>query len=185
MADKRTVNIHGKEYELVASRVERFREEHPNWAISTYLVDRTDVEVVVKAIIKDESDRIVATGYAEEQREASVINRTSAVEVCETSAIGRALACLGYIGGEYASADEVANAVSQQKPKGASAAQKKMLVNAFSDANGAKATEEDVANWAGTFGIDWNQLSHQDVQTLLQEIRQVKEDETNPREPEE
>ena len=56
----------------------------------------------------------IATGYAEEVRTASKINRTSALENAETSAVGRALAFFGLGGSEIASADEVANAIQQQ-----------------------------------------------------------------------
>ena len=110
--EKRTVDIHGKQYETVASRVERFRKEK-DYGINTVLLQNDETLVVMKATIKD-GDRIVACGHAEEKRASSQINRTSALENCETSAIGRALACLGYIGTEFASADEVAQAIHQQ-----------------------------------------------------------------------
>jgi len=112
--NKGTVNIHGKEYETVASRVQRFREQYKlEFSITTELVSADDDRVVMKASISS-GDTVVATGYAEESRNASTINRTSALENCETSAIGRALAAFGMAGTEYASADEVAQAISQQ-----------------------------------------------------------------------
>lgn len=111
---KTTVNIHGKEYETVASRVSRFKADNPDFAIHTELLARDDTTVVIKALILDPSDRIVATGHAEENRQSSQINRTSALENCETSAIGRALAAYGLAGTEFASADEVAQAIKQQ-----------------------------------------------------------------------
>ena len=49
---------------------------------------------------------------------ASKINATSALENAETSAIGRRLSALGFGGTEYASADEVANAIQQQQDTG-------------------------------------------------------------------
>ena len=70
--------------------------------------------VVMKAIIYD-SDVPVATGYAEENRSQGNINKTSAMENAETGAIGRALACYGLGGDEYASADEVLRAIGQQE----------------------------------------------------------------------
>ena len=117
--DTGIVNIHGKEYKTVAKRVDEFRKKHnTDYAIITELVSRDDDSVVMVAkIIDKEGDRTVATGYAEEKRSASQINRTSALENCETSAIGRALANFGLGGGEYASADEVANAIYQQGAK--------------------------------------------------------------------
>ena len=113
--DSGIVNIHGKDYKTVAKRVDEFRKEHgTKYAILTELVSMDERNVVMRAEILDENRRAIATGYAEENRTASQINRTSALENCETSAIGRALANFGLGGGEYASADEVANAISQQ-----------------------------------------------------------------------
>jgi len=108
------VPIHGKQYKTVAYRVNEFRTQYPEYTVSTELVEANDTLVVMKASISNEQGRLLATGFAEEVRAASKINRTSALENAETSAIGRALAALGLAGTEYASADEVANAISQQ-----------------------------------------------------------------------
>ena len=108
-----TVNIHGKEYKTVALRIQEFREKHPDFTIQTELVEANDTLVVMKATISA-GGMVIATGYAEEVRAASKINRTSALENAETSAVGRALAFFGLGGSEIASADEVANAISQQ-----------------------------------------------------------------------
>lgn len=110
------VKIHGKEYQTVAFRVHKFREEFPNHTIETQLIMQDDEKVIMKALILD-GETLLATGYAEEVRAATNINRTSALEVAETSAIGRALAALGLAGTEYATADEVAGAISQQREK--------------------------------------------------------------------
>lgn len=113
--DSGIVSIHGKNYKTVAKRVDEFRKEHGSeMSIITKLVSIDEKTVVMKAEITDKDQRTIATGYAEENRTASQINQTSALENCETSAIGRALANFGLGGGEYASADEVANAISQQ-----------------------------------------------------------------------
>ena len=112
--EKRTVEIHGKQYETVASRVQRFREDKKELFIETEVLQNTETLVLIKASIKNAAGQIVATGHAEEKRNSSPINKTSALENAETSAIGRVLACLGYIGTEFASADEVANAIKQQ-----------------------------------------------------------------------
>ena len=112
--DSGIVDIHGKQYSTVAKRVNEFREKYKeDYAILTELISIDDNTVVMKASIA-KGDFIVATGYAEEQRSSSQINKTSALENCETSAIGRALAAFGLAGTEYASADEVAQAISQQ-----------------------------------------------------------------------
>jgi deoxycytidylate deaminase len=108
------VEIRGRSYQTVAERIAAFREKHPAWAVETLLVHRDDEVVVVRAAIVNDEGRVLATGYAEEVRASSNINRTSAIENCETSAVGRALAFVGYAGSEIASADEVAGAISAQ-----------------------------------------------------------------------
>lgn len=112
---KGVVNIRGKEYETVALRVHKFREAHPGLTLQAEILHRDAECVVMRAVIQDETGRVLATGHAEEYRKASEINRTSALENCETSAIGRALACFGLGGTEFASADEVARAISGAK----------------------------------------------------------------------
>lgn len=108
------MNIRGREYETVAERIVRFRADHATWSVVTTITHESAASVTVRCEIGDESGRVLATGHAHEVREASAINRTSALENCETSAIGRALAALGYTGHEYASADEVAGALAKQ-----------------------------------------------------------------------
>jgi len=107
------VNIHGKEYHTVAERVHAFREVSPDLTIETEIVRWEGDDVVVKASISD-NGKLLATGLAHEVRGSTNINRTSHVENCETSAIGRCLAAFGLGGTEYATADEVANAITQQ-----------------------------------------------------------------------
>ena len=109
------VSIHGKEYKTVAERVNEFHANDYGCSIITEIVSNDGDIVIMKASIVDAKDRIVATGFAEEVRGSTNINKTSALENCETSAIGRALANFGYAGTEFASADEVANAIGQQK----------------------------------------------------------------------
>ena len=81
--------------------------------ITTEIISNDDVEVIMKATIQVDDQYF--TGHALERYGSTMINKTSALENCETSAIGRALAAAGYAGTEYASADEVANAISNQK----------------------------------------------------------------------
>lgn len=113
--DTGVVDIHGKAYKTVALRVSEFRQAHPNYTIASEVVVADDEKVVVKTEIRDESSRVISTGFAEEVRSASRINKTSAFENAETSAVGRALAFFGLAGSEIASADEVAGAINQQK----------------------------------------------------------------------
>src|SRR5687767_9295339 len=111
--DSGIVNIHGKEYQTVAYRVGKFREAHGlNYCLTTEIVSRDTDCVVMKATITNPEGKVVATGHSEEYRHTSNINKTSALENAETSAIGRALAALGLGGTEFATADEVAHAIT-------------------------------------------------------------------------
>ena len=115
MSKKGIVNIHGRQYKTVALRVSEFHNSKTELQrITTELVFHDENRVVMKATVWD-SDVPIGTGYGEEWRESSKINKTSAMENAETSAIGRALACIGLGGDEYASADEVLRAISQQE----------------------------------------------------------------------
>jgi hypothetical protein len=111
------VNIKGKEYMTVALRVQKFREAYPTWSLTSEVLFRDSDCVVMKSIIADETGRVLATGHAEEYRKSSQINGTSALENAETSAHGRSLAALGIGGTEFASANEVQNAIHQQNKK--------------------------------------------------------------------
>jgi hypothetical protein len=114
----KTTNIRGKQYVEVNERIKFFRQEeqYKNWSIVTDFPILEADQCVCKAAVVDPSNRIIATGYAHEDRTASNINKTSYVENCETSAVGRALAMLG-IGIEVsiASANEVAEAIAKQE----------------------------------------------------------------------
>jgi len=115
MTNKGIVRIHNRNYKTVALRVSEFHESRSDTQrITTELVYHDKDRVVMKATVWD-SDVAMGTGYGEEWRESSKINTTSAMENAETSAIGRALACIGLGGDEYASADEVLRAISQQE----------------------------------------------------------------------
>ena len=108
------VNIKGKMYATVSSRVDAFRKHFPTATISTHLIHDDEVRVVVEAKITVDGT-LLGTGMAEEQRGKGSINTTSALENAETSAIGRSLASIGLGGSsEYASSFEVENAISQQ-----------------------------------------------------------------------
>lgn len=112
--DNGIVMIHNKAYKTVAARINEFRQAHPEFGVHTEILSIDDATVVCRAVITDEAGRQISSGIAEESRTSSRINQTSAVENCETSAVGRALAFFGMAGTEIASADEVAGAIAQQ-----------------------------------------------------------------------
>jgi len=93
------VEIHGNQYETVALRVRRFRQDCPGYAITTERSHEIESDrIVFKCIISDPHGYPVATGHAEETRTGGGVNSTDAMENCETSAVGRALAFFGYTG---------------------------------------------------------------------------------------
>ena len=109
------IQIQGKDYITVNERVKEFRKLHPQGQILTQIMANADGQILFQAkIIVD--GVLVATGHAKEVEGSTFINKTSALENSETSAVGRALGMFGIgIDTSLASADEVANAVTQQK----------------------------------------------------------------------
>ena len=118
MSKKGIVDIHGKQYKTVVLRVNEFRDIcniKEGWGIETFIVEMTDTWACVKASITNPDGKVVGTGHGVEFWASSKINKSSALENAETSAIGRALAAIGLGGEEYASADEVLNAIKTQE----------------------------------------------------------------------
>ena len=93
----KTTNIKGKQYVEVNERIKFFRQEdqYKNWGIQTDFPMLASDEVVCKCTITDTDGMVVAQGHAHELKANGMINKTSFVENCETSAVGRALAMLG------------------------------------------------------------------------------------------
>lgn len=114
----RTTNIKGKEYAEVNQRVKAFRTLYPEGFITTEILCREGGLCIIKATVghyADGKSTILATGTAYEKEGSSQINRTSYIENCETSAVGRALGMAGFgIDTSIASADEMNNALLQQ-----------------------------------------------------------------------
>jgi len=116
----KTTNIKGKEYVEVNERIKYFRlaDEYKGWSLSSEVVHLDGDSCVIKATIATAEGYIVATGFAQEDKSSSYINKTSYVENCETSAWGRALANLGIgIDTSIASSNEVSMAISKQNTK--------------------------------------------------------------------
>ena len=108
----------GKKYTEVSKRVEAFRTHFGlKYGITTNIIVDDGTRVLIKAQVYDLANTTipVGEGYAEELRgeghfakgDKRNVNTGAAIENCETSAIGRALASLGLHGGQYASVDEI------------------------------------------------------------------------------
>ena len=108
------------DYETVEVRLEKFIKDHPDFRISTELESFTNNKYIVKAyLFKSMADHVAfSTGYAEETVTERGVNSTSALENCETSAIGRALANAGYAAkGKRPSREEMAKVVAAKPVK--------------------------------------------------------------------
>lgn len=111
-----TIKIQGKDYVTVNERIKYFRENFAGYSMTSEITHINENGVIVKASILNKQGEVVATGMAHEKQGSSFINKTSFIENAETSAWGRALANYGIgIDSSVASADEVANAIKNQK----------------------------------------------------------------------
>jgi hypothetical protein len=107
------------DYETVESRLEKWWKDYPDGRVATKIEQASDTRYIVSAeLYKTEADaKPCATGLASESISDRGVNSTSALENCETSAIGRALANAGYAAkGKRASREEMSK-VEQFKPK--------------------------------------------------------------------
>lgn len=116
----RTTDIKGKEYAEVNQRIKAFRMVYPTGFINTNIYELKDGVVTIRAEVGfyDENGniRVLGNGTAYEKENSSFINKTSYIENCETSAVGRALGMAGFgIDTSVASYEEVANAIENQK----------------------------------------------------------------------
>lgn len=104
-------------YEPVQQRLRRFWADHKDGRVHTELIYDDGTRCVIKAAIYfDRLDLVpVATDYAEEVKDANPVNRTSRIENCSTSAIGRALANCGYSGYVRPSREEM-DKVNRREP---------------------------------------------------------------------
>ena len=124
-----TTDIKGKDYVEVNQRIKAFRKLYPEGTIETEILKLEGTICVIKATIRV-GDNILGTGIAYENEGSTFINKTSYIENCETSAVGRALGMCGLgIDTSVASAEEVQNAMNNQDP-----------------------TEEDAKNYTINFG---------------------------------
>ena len=118
LPDESKVNIRGKFYTEVHTRVQAFREAYgeDGRIISTiHVVDETKVlaETTISVFVGG-SWRVIANDFAEEFRGSGPVNKTSCVENTITSSIGRSLAACALTGGSYASFDEVSHAINDK-----------------------------------------------------------------------
>lgn len=118
MEKLQTLRIGKKDYVTVNERIKAFRthQEWMGWTLKTILHNLTDQSCTMEAQILDKEGRLIANGFASEDKAKSNINATSYVENCETSAWGRALGNLGIgIDEAICSAQELLNKMNAEK----------------------------------------------------------------------
>jgi len=156
-----------EDYETVEERLVKFWKDHPDGQIHTKVLEHTTSRFIVEAsIYRTEADpRPWTTGLAEETIQGRGVNATSALENCETSAIGRALANAGYATkGKRASREEM----SKVKAK----------VEVQSIVQETKAKMADTAKEYVPVPVEsdpWNQSFAAPVQTMEEAVSMVKD----------
>jgi hypothetical protein len=113
------VKIYGREYKTVAERLDELCKSGKEYSLNTEIISWENGIIIMKATLQIGENTY--TGHAYEVEGSSQINTTSALENAETSCIGRSLASAGMGGSEFASADELANALGQQHHSSANA----------------------------------------------------------------
>lgn len=112
----KTTDIKGKDYAEVNQRIKAFRMIYPDGSIEPEIISIENGTVIMKCTVSDAEGNILSIGHAYEKENSTFINKTSYIENCETSAVGRALGLAGFgIDTSVASAEEVENAIAQQE----------------------------------------------------------------------
>ena len=163
-----TVNIKGKQYSTVAERHRFLLKYFPETRIDEQIFFQDEKRVITKTTLYI-GETPYATGHAEEKRDSSFINKTSALENCLSSSLGRCLAAFGLHGSEFASAEELANALKQQSngqandlpiEKTTTVTRLNALYSDWKTKNDLiegrfKKQEETINKKGGTYGTNW------------------------------
>ena len=164
----KTIDVKGKDYVEVNKRVMAFRQLEPNGSISTDIVSIENGIAIIKATVANGDGVVLGTGYAYEKENSSFINKTSYIENCETSAVGRALGFCGIgIDSSIASAEEVGNAIKQQESL-ATDSEKKLFMDRCKQL-GVK--YQDILKQAGVNGM-MTKEQHGKALIILKEIEE-------------
>ena len=106
------------EYETVAERLSRFKKDNENFRMESEVIAHTALEESTRWVVKvslwrdANEERCTSTGFAEERDGGQGANRAAALENCESSALGRALANAGYAGSKRVTREELAKTVA-------------------------------------------------------------------------
>lgn len=153
----KSTDIGKKDYVEVNQRIKAFRMLFPNGLIDTEIASLENGVCIFRAKVFDEEGKLLGTGTAYEKENSTFINKTSYIENCETSAVGRALAMLGIgIEASVASKEEVENAKLNQKeqPKVDTVAEAKARARVLGYFNRHNMTQEDIAKLCKCYKIN-------------------------------
>jgi hypothetical protein len=156
-----------QDYETVEERLIKFWKDHPDGQIHTKLLESQSARFIVEAsIFRTEADmRPWTTGLAEETVQGRGVNATSALENCETSAIGRALANAGYATkGKRASREEMGKVVKATEVKASIDEVKAKMADTSKEYIPVQKADDP-----------WTQWEAAPVQTLEQAVETVKD----------
>lgn len=128
--DIKSIDVKGKQYVMVNERIKAFRAVYPEGVIKTTMLEDDGERCTFLAEVFSDKDTLLATAHAYELKSSSYINKTSYIENCETSAVGRALGFCG-IGCDdsIASAEEVKNAIEAQEEMKAQKVEKTVITS--------------------------------------------------------
>ncbi len=155
------------DYVTVNERIEKFYELFPEGSIQTEIVSNENGQVIFKAYAyRDREDPTPATGHAMEREGSTYINKTSHIENAETSAVGRALAMLGFeIKKAVCSREEVENAKHMQEK--ITNIQANTLRNMMKDF-----TEEGIKKSLAKYGVkEFEELTNLQYVEILQKMK--------------
>jgi hypothetical protein len=156
-----------EDYETVEERLVKYWKDHPDGQIHTEIIEVSASRFIVKAsVFRTEADaRPWTTGLAEETVQGRGVNATSALENCETSAIGRALANAGYATkGKRASREEMGKVAAKQAVVEQIATVKKQMTETSKEYVPVVKADDP-----------WTQWEAAPVQTMEQAVETVKQ----------
>lgn len=163
-------DIKGKQYAEVSERILAFRKLNPNGRIITEIVDKTENDVTIKAIIYDENEKELATGYASEVKKG-LVNSISMLENCETSAIGRALGFCGFgIDNGIASGQDMQKVEEFKKKNRKEEIYTNMFISYDEAVKIVKISINELCRKQGIVVTDLSSLMNKELWTTLEEL---------------
>lgn len=169
----KTTNIKGKEYAEVNQRIKAFRMIHPCGSIQTNIESMENGLCIMRAVVFDKAGNVLGIGHAYEKENSSNINKTSYIENCETSAVGRALGMCGFgIDVSVASKEEVENAIHQQEMMAKASEPKIIVLKSLCEKHGI-----NLNAWLKQCKTTLDKLTEEQVTQMLITIKQQYGDE--------